>query len=117
LARKPRVSSADKQQALSVAELEALAERLPVTGVDGGPPEGGPPVDLQIEIRDEARDLLERAQATPGEADRMWARLPSYWRRQFCPRGVAAQLPSVHRLRAIDAPYLARIMYGIGVLG
>jgi hypothetical protein len=89
LARRPRVSSVEEEQARSVAEIEALAERLPVTGVDGGPPNGGPPVELQLEIRDEARELLERGQATPGEADRLWARLPSYWRRQFRGRGVA----------------------------
>jgi len=96
LARRPR-TSLEEEQARSRAEVEALAERLPVTG---GPQEDAVPVDLQISIRDAARNVLERGAATPVEADRLWERLPSYWRRQFVrSRG---PLPDVYRMRAVD---------------
>jgi hypothetical protein len=89
LARAPRISEAEEQQTRSVVELEALVNKLPVTGCDGGTPPGGPPVDVQIFVRDEALGLFERGAATPEAANRLWARLPSYWRRQFCSDGVA----------------------------
>jgi hypothetical protein len=89
LARKPRISAAEEEQARSRAEIAALAERLPVTDGSGGPPWGGVPLEVQIFIRDQARELLERGEATPEAADRLWARLPSYWRRQFRDQGVA----------------------------
>ena len=72
----------DGARARAVAELQALADRLPVTDGYGGPPESGPPIDVQIAVRDEARDHLDRGAVAPEEdADRLWARLPSYWRR------------------------------------
>jgi len=89
LARAPRTSEAEEEQAQSVAEIEALVNKLPVTGCDGGTPPGGPPVDVQISVRDEAQELLERGEATPGAANRLWERLPRAWRRQFWP-GVSA---------------------------
>ena len=98
MARAPRTSEAEEEQAQSVAEIEALVNKLPVTGCDGGTPPGGPPVDVQISVRDEALGLFERGAATPEAANRLWARLPSYWRRQFAP----SQLPDVDRMRAID---------------
>jgi hypothetical protein len=93
MARPPRISTEGEQQERSVAELEALVKRLPVTGPDGGSPDGRPSVGAQIAVRDEALDLLERGAATPEAADRLWARLPSYWRRQFrgtTPRAIRA---------------------------
>jgi hypothetical protein len=98
LARKARTPvAAEEERARSVSEVEALATRLPVTG---GLPEDAVPVDVQIAIRDEARDVLTRGAATPQEADRLWERLPSYWRRQWRPqfRGDRAD---VRRMRAI----------------
>jgi hypothetical protein len=95
LARRPRIWVVEEEQARAVAEIKARAELLPVTG---GPPENAVPVDLQISIRDEAGDVLERGAATPEEADRLWAPLPSSWRRQWAP----SQLPDVRRMRAVD---------------
>jgi hypothetical protein len=83
LARPPRVSWGDEEQARAVAEVEARAERLPVTGGHSLPP-----IVLQLAIRDEARDLVKRGAVTPKEADRLWEQLPSYWRRQFTNPGV-----------------------------
>jgi hypothetical protein len=89
LARAPRISAVEQERALSRAEIEALAERLPVTDGCGGPPADGVPVEVQIFTRDQARDVLERGAATPEAANSLWARLPSYWRRQFRDDGVA----------------------------
>jgi hypothetical protein len=97
LARQPRVS-AGEEQARSVADVEALATLLPVTG---GPEESAIPVDLQIEIREEARDVLARGAATPQEADRLWVPLPACWRSQWR-RAQGTELPSVYRIRAVD---------------
>jgi hypothetical protein len=93
LARKPRICVVEEEQARSIAEIEALADRLPVTA---GPLEVGVPVDFQVSIRDQARDLLHRDAATPEEADRLWEPLPS-WRRQWAP----SQLPDVRGMRAV----------------
>ena len=67
----------------------------------GGPDEEQYPADLQLEIRDEARDLLARRAAIPQAADRLWARLPRYWRSQWR-RARGTELPSVYRMRAVD---------------
>jgi hypothetical protein len=113
LARKPRIWVVEEERARSVADIEALGQRLPVTG---GPPEDGVPVDVQISIRDQARDLLERGAATPEVADRLWEPLPSSWRRQWAP----SRLPDVRRMRAVDPDcrtaddYSARTIGGTG---
>jgi hypothetical protein len=76
-------STAEGKQAHAIAELGALASRLPVTGCDGGPPWSGTPIADQLRVRDEARDLLASGEVSLEAVDRLWARLPRYWRRQF----------------------------------
>jgi len=62
LARRPRIWVVEEEQAQAVAEIKALAELLPVTDI----PDDAVPVDLQISIRDQARDVLERGAGYTG---------------------------------------------------
>jgi hypothetical protein len=76
----------ERERAHAVAEAEALVRKLPVTG--GGPDSRDPSLEVMLAVRDEARDLLKRGRVTPREVDRLWQRLPRYWRRQFTNPGV-----------------------------
>jgi hypothetical protein len=97
LARRPRTWVAEEEERTrAVADIDALAERLPVTGTPALP------VDLQVSIRHGARDVLERGAATPEEADGLWKPLPDYWRTQWRRQFVPSPLPDVRRLRAVD---------------